>query len=346
MRVLIEINHPAQVHFFKHLVFRLRARGDRVLVMARDKDVTLRLLRATGIRHVTLSRQPAARPAMAMELLRRVRKLVAVGRRFRPDAMVARGGATVGLPGVLLRVPRIVFDDTEHARLERTLSLPLATCICTGEGYLDDHGDRQRRFRAVPVMAYLAPDVFEPDEAPLREAGIDPREPYVVLRAVSWQAIHDQGVTRPGEAVLREAIERLSRFGRVIVTSESPLPEALKSYANPVPVEHVHDLLAFASCYVGEGGSMASEAAVLGTPAVFCNPLRAGCGCILHLEQAYGLLRTVDSLPEGLAVAEQWLADPDLARTWSDRRARLVADSEDVTAFMLRVLDEVTDEGR
>ena len=344
MRILIEINHPAQVHFFKHLVFRLRARGDRVLVTSRDKDVTLRLLRATGIRHVCLSRQPSSgRPAMAMELIRRVRKLVAVARRFRPDVMVARGGATIGLPGALLRVPRVVFDDTEHARLERVLSLPLATRICTGAGYLGDHADCQRRFHAVPVMSYLAPSVFQPDESPLRQAGIDPGAPYVVLRAVSWQAVHDQGISRPGETVMHDAVDRLSRFGRVIVTSESPLPASLAPYANPVPVEHVHDLLAFASCYVGEGGSMASEAAVLGTPAVFCNPLRAGCGCILHLEQAYGLVRTVDSLPDGLAVAEAWLADPDLAGTWSERRARLVADSEDVTAFMLRVLEEVAE---
>lgn len=346
MRVLIEINHPSQVHFFKNLVFRLRARGDRVLVTARDKDVTLRLLRAIGIRHVCLSRQRSGLPAMAMELARRARKLVAVGRRFRPDVMVARGGATIGMAGVLVGVPRVVFDDTEHARLERALSLPLATCICTGEGYLGDQGRRQRRFRAVPVMAYLAPSVFEPDEAPLRQAGIDPHEPYVVLRAISWQAVHDQGVTRPGETVLHDAVDRLSRFGRVIVTSESPLPASLADHRNPIPVEHVHDLLAFASCYVGEGGSMASEAAVLGTPAIFCNPLRAGCGCILHLEQHYGLVRTVDTLPDGLAVAEQWLGDPDLARTWRERRARLLADSEDVTAFMLRTLEKFAPRGR
>jgi len=342
MRVLIEINHPSQVHFFKNLVVRLRDRGDRVLVTARDKDVTLRLLRALRIRHVCLSRQRSGLPAMALELARRIRKLVAVGRRFRPDVMVARGGATIGVAGTLLDVPRVVFHDTEHARLERALSLPLATCICTGEGYQGEHGDRQRQFRTVPVMAYLAPSVFEPDEAPLRRAGIDPREAYIVLRAVSWQAVHDQGVTRPGETVMQKAVARLSQFGRVIVTSESPLPPSLAPYRNPVPVEHVHDLLAFASCYVGEGGSMASEAAVLGTPAVFCNPLRAGCGCILHLEKKYRLVRTADTLPDGVAVAEQWLGDPDLACTWQDRRLQLLAhcESEDVTAFMLRTLEE------
>jgi len=341
MRVLIDINHPAQVHFFKNLVFRLRARGDRVLVTARDKDVTLRLLRAIGIRHVCLSRQRSGMPAMGMELARRIRKLLAAARRFRPDVLVARGGVTIGVPGALLGIPRLVFHDTEHSRLERALSLPLATAVCTGEGYLGDHGRRQKRFAAVPVMAYVAPSVFEPDAAPLRRAGIDPYEPYIVLRAVSWQAVHDRGVTRPSQDVLQDAVHRLSRFGRVIVTSESPLPPSMADFHNPVPVEHMHDLLAFASCYVGEGGSMASEAAALGTPAVFCNPLRAGCGCILHLERTYGLVRTVDALPDGLAVAERWLADPDLAATWRERRQRLLADGVDVNAFMLRTLEEV-----
>jgi predicted glycosyltransferase len=44
MKVLIDIGHPAHVHFYKNTIKELEAKGHEVLVTARDKDVAINLL--------------------------------------------------------------------------------------------------------------------------------------------------------------------------------------------------------------------------------------------------------------------------------------------------------------
>ncbi len=55
MRVLIDIGHPAHVHFFRRPAALLRERGYEVIVTSRHKDMAIDLLDAFGIPHVPLS---------------------------------------------------------------------------------------------------------------------------------------------------------------------------------------------------------------------------------------------------------------------------------------------------
>jgi uncharacterized protein len=332
LRVLFDITHPADVHLFKAVISRLRAEGNAVLVACRDKDVTVDLLKREKIDHLCLSRMGRGLLGLGKELLVRDVRMLRATLRFRPDVMVARGGIFIGPVGWLLRVPRLVVEDTEHAKFERMLSLPFATYICTGTGYMGDHGRRQVRFRGVPQFAYTDPRYFQPDPRPLWEAGIDTQKPYIVLRTVSWGAAHDLGFAGAHESAVMQAVERLSRFGRVLISSEKPLPAPLEGYRNPVPSNHMLDLLSFATLFIGEGGTMAAEAGLMGVPAIFTNPLSVGF--LLAMERDYQLVRNVRAFEDGLPIAEQWLIQPDLKDTWQQRRRRLLEDSEDIPAFL------------
>jgi predicted glycosyltransferase len=41
LRVLIDIGHPAHVHFFKNTIWNLEKKGHKVMVVSRDKDVVV-----------------------------------------------------------------------------------------------------------------------------------------------------------------------------------------------------------------------------------------------------------------------------------------------------------------
>ena len=142
-RVLIDINHPKQVHFFKHLIWKLQQRGDEVLVTSRDKDVTVTLLDSLGIEHQCLSRMGRGMAGLGFELVKRYFRLWRLARRFKPQAMLALTGVAIGPVGAILRVPRLVLEDTEHATLQQKLGLPFATKIFTGTGYQKDFGEIQ-----------------------------------------------------------------------------------------------------------------------------------------------------------------------------------------------------------
>ena len=338
MRVLFDVVDTGHVQFFRPIIGRLLAEGHQVKVTARDKDITLYLLDKFNIPHQSISRMGRGLVGLAVELISRDVKLFRVACKFRPDVMLAQTGVSVGITGVLLGIPTIVLEEAEHAKLQRMISLPLVSRIMTGTGYLHDHGKKQSRFRGIWVQSYLAPNFFVPSKEPLLKAGLNPDDPYIVLRTVAWEAAHDAGHKGLGEKILREAIECLKPYGRVLISAEKPLPESLKKYANPVPAEHVHHLLAFAKLYIGEGGTMAAEAAVMGVPAIFCNPLR--CGYLLALENDYDLLYNVQTLEQGLPIAERLLQIDGLKEKWDQKCTYLWSETDDIVEFTCGLLRE------
>lgn len=339
LRVLVEALHPAQVHFFRFAIELLQSQGHEVLVITREKDVTIDLIKQFGWNYRCLSRRRNGHFGMAIELMSRYWQLLKLARQFRPDVMVARTGVTIGLIGALLRIPRLVQDDTEHAKLQRAIGLPFATRIITGSGYLGEHGTRQFRYKGQSSQAYLHPDYFHPKTERLVAAGIDPRQPYIVLRTVSWEAAHDAGMRGIGEEGLKQVVTRLSQYGRVIISTEGRLPDSLKEYRNPLAAQDMHTLLAHCKLYIGEGGTMAAEAAVLGKPSIFCSQLR--CGFLLALEEEYDLLYNFNEFERGLIKAEELLQDPEVGVRWRQKQQHLMDESDDIPAFIVDHIKEL-----
>jgi len=337
MKILFDFVHPAQVHFFKNAIWRLQQRGDEVMVTAREKDVTIELLKAFGIKHTCISKKGSNMLAMGVELLARDLKLIKIARKFRPDVMVARVGVSVGPVGKLLGVPTVIYDDMEKAKLQAAIGMTFATYICTGLGYYRDFGKRHVRFAGPPVLAYLGPNYFQPDPEPLKKAGLDPEDRYIFVRTVSWGASHDIGKTGSSEGQLNKIIDRLSKFGRVIISSEEPLGEAFRRYENPAGVDQMHNLLAFASLCLVEGGTMAEEAAVLGVPAVCLGTY--DFGYLRALENDHEMIYRPGSLDKALDMAEELLSKPDLKQIWRQKQQRLLNESDDVTEFMIEMVD-------
>ena len=337
MRVLFDIVHPAQVHFFKNVISALQRRGDEVLVTAREKDVTLDLLRALGIKHVCISHKASSLLGMAVELISRDVRLMKLARLYEPDVMVARVGVSVGPVGRFLDIPTVIYDDMEQARLQAAIGMTFATYICTGLGYFRDLGKRQIRFRGLPVLSYLDPRYFQPNVEAVRNAGLEPEVPYIFVRTVSWAANHDFGRGQTRHKYLAKAVGFLSRFGRVIISSEGPLTCSLRQYKNPAPVDCIHHVLAFARLCLVEGGTMAAEAAALGIPTICWNTY--DFGYLRALEGEYGLVFRCGSLEQILDIAGEFLRQPDVKLNWLSKRKRLLDESDDVAQFMLDMVD-------
>ncbi len=273
MRILIDIKHAAEVNFFRPLIQRLQGRNDTVLVTGHYKPDVAELMSALGIEHVKLSDMWSSPLGIVATAAFRTLKMLRIARRFRFQIMVARVGAEIGVVGRILGVRAISFDENEYATLQLAFCRRLAHVVCTGMGYEKSLGAKQIRFNALPQLVYTHPARFTPNIADLKVNGFDPAEPYVVLRLSAWKALHDIGYRGVSEEDALALVKRLSKHARVIVSRPGGLPASLHRYSHPVPAEKVLHLLAFARLYLGEGGSMAAEAACLGTPAIWMSPL-------------------------------------------------------------------------
>ncbi len=339
LRIMFDVTHPAQVHFFKNCIKRLEQAGHRVLVTSRKKDITLELLEQYDIPNVCLSHQRPGLMALGLELSFRAIRLLIVARRFRPHVMVDRTGLWFSPIARILGTSSIVFQDTEHAKFEMEIGPRFADYICTGSGYLRNHDPGHIRYRGTPHLSYLSPKYFKPDPGIPVRYGLGQDKPYIIFRLVAWQAGHDIGLSGPTKGQIVEVVNRLSKYARVLITSELPLSAPLDKYKCNIAPHHMHDILAGARLYIGDGGSMAAEAAALGVPSVYCNKLKTGY--IYALQRDYSLVVNLDSLSEGVVRAERILQDPRSADLWTRRRRKLLNDSQDVMEFMYNTIIRV-----
>jgi len=345
VRVLFDVCHPAHVHLFKHAIGALEADGHETLVTSREKEVTTQLLDAYGIDHEPLSSQGDGGLGLAVEWLAREVRLLRRARRFDPDVIVSHLNFAAAHASTLLRRPNLVFNDNEEAaRLLGPLVHPFSDVVCTPSSFAADLGDVQRRYDGFHELAYLHPDRFSPDPDALRGHGVDPDDPYFVVRLVSWAAYHDAGREGLSAEARRELVSTLDAYGDVYVTSEAPLPAEFEDYRLPVPPETIHDLLAHADLYVGDSHTMAIEAGLLGTPAVRFNFLVDGgdLGGYDVLGDTYGLVRSTADEREGLDLVASLVGDAGAGERWAERRRRLLSDTVDVTEFMLDRIYELT----
>ncbi len=341
MRVLFDITHPAHVHIFRHVMGMLREEGHDVLVTARAKDVALDLLEQYDIPHRTLSTRRTGLLPMGRELLTRNLRLWRLVRREQPDVMLAETGVSIGPVGKLTGVPTVVFDQPDLATLQQSVGMPFATYICTDRRYRRNFGSRHVRFNGVLAQLYLDPQRWTPDPSPLRRAGVDPDSPYVVIRLVSWSATHDAGRVGLSTDELLQAIRRLERHGRVVISSEDPLPEPLRAYENPVPPRHFLDLLGLATLCVAEGGTVCVEAGLQGTPAICCNSYDFG---YLQFLESHGLIRFTEHLDHALREAGDMLGREHLKAEWRRRADQYFQATDDVLGFVRRMIDRAATE--
>lgn len=335
MKIIVTIQHPAHVHLFRNTIRELLADEHEVHVFAREKDIATSLLERYDIPYTVLASTADSIVSLASVQLRYELKLLQHAREIDPDVLIAKGEPAITHVAKLLGSNSIIFTDTEHATLQNRLAFPFADRICTPICYWHDIGRKQIRYPGYHELAYLHPNRFKPDPSILDEVGIDGDDPIVIVRLVSWQAAHDIGDS--GFADAREVVQKLEQTGAcVLITAEDDLPRELEDRRVNVPIHRIHDLMYYADLFIGESATMATECAVLGTPAVFVSSSRRGYTD--ELEERYGLVfnfSTENRQQHGLSKAVSILDEYD-PETWQRRREKLLEEKIDTTEFILQ----------
>ncbi|HHM04949.1 MAG TPA: DUF354 domain-containing protein [Gammaproteobacteria bacterium] len=334
MNVLVDIGHPAHVHFFRHPLRLLRERGHRLLITSRDKEMALTLLDDLGFAHQPISALgKGGLVGLGWELARRNVALWHIVRRFQPDIMTAIGGTSIAQVGRMTGVPSLVFYDTENATLQNAMTYPFASCVAVPHcyrGWLPRR--RHLRYRGFHELSYLHPKRFTPARALALANGLASQGDTFFVRLVSWQASHDVGQCGWHVALLKQLLAELRPLGKVLISSEAPLPAAFEAYRYTGAAAAVHHVVAHCRAYIGESATMASEAAMLGVPALYC--AQTARGYTDYLEAAFGLVRNVPKVNwAALAPALRSVLETDPGQ-WQQARQAMLARHIDVAGFV------------
>jgi|AntAceMinimDraft_17_1070374.scaffolds.fasta_scaffold12250_2 predicted glycosyltransferase len=337
MKILIDIGHPAHVHYFKNFIKIMSSKGHKFLISSRNKEMEHYLLNAYDIPFVNRGKGKKSIFGKIAYLFKADYLLIKQAKIFKPNLLLSFDSVYLSHVSKLLNIPHIAFDDTEHAKLEHLMSLPFTKTILTPSCYNKDLGKNQIRFNGYMELCYLHHNYFKPDPLVLELLGVKKDEKYIIIRFVSWNASHDVGQTGLSLEMKHEIVKELSKYAKVFISSEGELPDDLKKYQIKIPPEKMHDALAFATLFLGEGATMASECAMLGTPAIYINSLTAGT---LEEQEKSKLLFGFRNPKGVLEKAIELLSTSNLQQEFQKRRQKMLADKIDVTAFMVWFIEK------
>jgi uncharacterized protein len=334
MRYLIDIGHPAHVHYYRNFATSVISKGHEVLFTCRDKDVTISLLKFYEFRFVNLGKPFKGIAGKMFGIVYFTFRILIIAIRFRPGMFI---NATLYSAFVawLVRKPHLSIEDTFNMEQVK-LYLPFTSCVLTGNYSHPELGYKEIKYDGYHELLYLHPNNFQPDTSVLSNLNLKADEAYVILRFVSWDASHDLGHKGISLNNKIAAVERFSHYAKVFISSEGTLPEALEKYRITIPPHRMHQAMAFCSLIFGESATMVSEGAMLGVPGIFLD--NTGRYYTKDQQTSYQLVFNYSESEEdqirAIEKGVEILTNPGAKDLWQIRRRRMLADKIDVTAFL------------
>lgn len=292
IRVIIDVGHPGDFHLFKNLAHLLNKNGAKVLFTTRQKEFEVDLLRSENLAYKCFGKHYTSISGKLWGLVKFNAKMLSTALKFKPDLFISHGSVYAAHTSFLLGKKHLAVEDTGNME-QIVLYRPFTDAILTPDVLPQELGPKQVRYKGYHEIAYLHPHHFTPDPNIYKKLGLQENEPYAIVRFVSWNATHDIGRRGISNEDKIKLVKKLKEKMRVFITSEAELTEDLKPYRFKIGPEKLHHALYYASIVVSEGATVASEAGVLGTPAIYINPIPIS---YCQEQEEYGLVfNTTDS---------------------------------------------------
>jgi len=175
-----------------------------------------------------------------------------------------------------------------------------------------------------------------------KHLGVKDDEPYVVLRFISWEASHDKGHSGISLQNKIKAVREFSKYSKVFISSEKSLPTELEPNKIPISPEKIHHALYYSKMFWGESATMATEAVVLGTPAVYLD--NTGRYYTDELENKYDLvynfLESEVDQKRAIEKGVEILSDEESTEKYGENQKKLLDDKIDVTEFLVWFVED------
>lgn len=338
MKYIFELNHPKHYYQFKYVMHTLQQHGHEIMVLARDKDVLLDVLKEEGEPYTIFGKHHKSMRAKVMGTFNLVKNYIAIARRFQPDMIVSKGSWYGCFTAKVLGKQSVIFPDSEVVKVTNNYVVPMCTKVITPQPFQLNYGPKHTRIAGIFEDCYLAPEVYQPKTDFIARYGM--KQPYAVIRFVGWFANHDVGNNGFTLEEKIRLVKTLSEHMQVYISSEGNLPDELKQYQLPTPASIIHDVLSAADLYIGDSQTMAAEAALLGTPAIrsnsFVGPndmsnfimLQDKCGML------FNIAKPADAIEKALELAKQ-----SRKAEWMDKRRKYYESIGDINASIVNILE-------
>jgi hypothetical protein len=331
MRILIDIGHPGHVHLFKNFAKEMHKKGHSILFTCRQKEFERELLQAENFDFKSFGKHYNTKTGKIWGLIKFNFVMLLTALQFKPNLFLSHGSIYAAQVAWLMGKPHIAMEDTgNHEQVK--LYLPFTKYVLTSNIFPINYGKKQIRYNSHHELAYLHPKYFNKDISFKKRIGYNSKDKYVLLRFVSWKASHDKGQSGLTESMKEKLITLISKKYKIVISSESKFPDKYNQYRATFHPTEIHHVLNHAEFFIGEGTTMAMEAAILGTPSIYINSLQYSN--VKDLEQ-YGLLYNYKNESYLLSKVKEFISSDDMKINYIEKRKQLLNDKIDLTAFLI-----------
>jgi len=294
MRVIVDLNHPAHINFFKTFIRHHQANHDiclSYLDRGRVKDIVASEF--PELESNRAGRHTGSKLSIIFEAnILKFFKLLYLIYTSKAEVGLSCGSFTLGMAMKLLGRPNLQFDDDPERKANLALEKFTATKLMIPFFYEDIAIEK---FNSLKEWAYLSPKYFSPRIEVLHKYHLEEKK-YLFIREVSNKTFN----------YMKQSCNPIASFAATIGT-ELPIIMSLedKSSAHLYPTSwiiieepepNIHSLMYFSLALVSSGDSMAREGSMLGVPSIYCGSREMAANKVLI---DLGMLRKIE--PNGVS---------------------------------------------
>jgi len=321
-RILFDLNHPADYHFFKNLFAQLQQEKYLIDVIARNKDCLQDLLVNAGIPFINRGKGSNSTTGKYIYGIYNLLLILISIIKKRPELTVSLSSPYLVIGSRIMGIPCITYDDTDNnPRLRPMLSH--STYVFSPSTYPDKFNTQHYHLEAFKELAYLHPKYFQKTEI----------GDGLFFRITKTDSIHHSSCSKLDIELIINRVNMISKNYSTWLSSEIDLQDLSIHKEVQIPdVLNIHKVLQSNKVFWGNSATMAAEAAVLGIPSIFVSGEKFSY--IQELE-SYGLLfyYTPDQIDVSFKKLEQLLNDPSREH-FNQSRNKLLEEKIDITSFL------------
>ena len=340
MKVWIDVLTPKQANLFSVLARRLEQHGHEFLMTSRHYREVEGLLHIRGIGAAIIGKHGG--PSLLAKLAESSRRITELSNHVAekcPDLAISFCSPEAARVAYGLGIPHFALCDSPHAEAVCRLSLPLSRKLFTPRA-IPKSAWKRYGTGSSDIVQYDALDpavwirAYAPGADPRNALGMDHVKPIVVLRTEEEYASYLLQRRMVVQSIVARLARPLSELGAQIVVLpryekqvETLTRELTGCAAVPANVVDAVGLLSRTSVFVGAGGTMSAEAALMGVPTISCYP--SAPTYVDRYLFRLGLAERALSPDRIVSRVRRFLTDPKLRKRHKEKANHVLSKMED-----------------
>jgi predicted glycosyltransferase len=282
-KVWIDILTPKQAMLLGSLAIKLMHREFNIIVTTREYDYTQAVLNNLGLKYLSIGRYGNTAIEKLIEEIERIRKIIEL-LRDSFNVAIAYPNPVVARVAFGLAKPYIALTDSPHSEIVSRLSIPLANYIvfskCIPESSIEVYAYRKKtkliQYNGVDEVEWLKD--AEPNAKYVKSLGLEPYS-YVVARPPEVKASYYRypEVFEFFKRLIDRVLDlklKILYLPRYLDDPLIPYLEVRRDVIIPDKTYGVvgYHVVYYASAVITGGGTLAREAALLGTQGISLFP--------------------------------------------------------------------------